>query len=182
MQILSPMRKGLIGTQALNNELQRVLNPNAMDKGQIQFGNTTFRLGDKVMQIKNNYDKLVFNGEVGIIEEITEDAEGNEAGKEVIVRFGTEIAVYHYEDLEEIVLAYASTVHKSQGGEYPIIIMPVSTSHYIMLQRNLLYTAITRAKEKAILIGTRQALAIAVKNVRIKKRNTGLAARIAARN
>ncbi|MEW6662989.1 MAG: ATP-dependent RecD-like DNA helicase [Bacillota bacterium] len=183
IHILSPMRKGLIGTHALNNILQGALNPATLEKGQVQFGSTTFRAGDKVMQVKNNYDKLVFNGEVGIIEEISEtfDEEGNEAGKEIVVRFGSDIVIYNYEELEELVLAYATTVHKSQGGEYLVVIMPVSTSHYIMLQRNLLYTAITRAKEKVVLIGTRQALAMAVKNVRVKKRNTGLATRITAK-
>lgn len=180
IHILSPMRKGLIGTYALNNILQAALNPSAPEKGQLHFGGTNFRAGDKVMQVKNNYEKLVFNGEVGIIEEISEsfDEEGNVSGKEIVVRFGSDIVSYNYEELEELVLAYATTVHKSQGGEYPVVIAPVSTSHYIMLQRNLLYTAITRAKEKVVLIGTRQALAIAIKNVRVKKRNTGLAARL----
>jgi exodeoxyribonuclease V alpha subunit len=180
IHILSPMRKGLIGTYALNNILQAALNPSAPEKGQLHFGGTNFRAGDKVMQVKNNYEKLVFNGEVGIIEEISEifDDEGNATGKEIVVRFGSDIVIYNYEELEELVLAYATTVHKSQGGEYPVVIAPVSTSHYIMLQRNLLYTAITRAKEKVVLIGTRQALAIAIKNVRVKKRNTGLAARL----
>lgn len=176
IQVLTPMRRTPIGVNVLNDELQKVLNPPSHKKEERRFGGTVFREGDKVMQIKNNYTKEVFNGDIGRIIRID-----NEEG-EILVRFpdvgADRDVVYEVHELEELVLSYAISVHKSQGGEYPVVVMPVSTQHYLMLQRNLLYTAVTRAKEMVVLVGTKKALAIAVKNNRVAERYSYLAQRI----
>ena len=169
IQVIAPMRKGEIGTIKLNECLQDRLNPNGSE---ISAGLRRYRTGDKVMQIKNNYEKDVYNGDVGIIGNIDLET------REVSVNFeGREIG-YSYHDLEQLQLAYAISVHKSQGSEYPVVIMPVSTQHFIMLQRNLLYTAVTRAKKLVVLVGTAKALGMAVRNNRIMQRNTRLSERI----
>lgn len=174
IQVLSPMKKSELGTQALNVLLQETVNPPAAGKPEVTFGKTVFRVGDKVIQLKNSYEKEVFNGDIGVIEEIRRDAEE----VSVVVRIRDARVEYAREELEELALAYAITVHKSQGGEYPVVIMPVSTSHYIMLARNLIYTAITRAKQKMVLVGTDKALGIAVRNDKLAARNTTLKERI----
>jgi exodeoxyribonuclease V alpha subunit len=176
IQVVTPMRRTITGVENLNLVLQDVLNPSRGDKVEVKFGAMVFRLGDKVMQIKNNYGKMVFNGDIGIISEIdTED-------KVVKISYsdadGERIVPYEYYELDEVVLSYAISVHKSQGSEYPVVIMPITTQHFIMLQRNLIYTAITRAKKMVVLVGTKKALAIAVKNNKIERRNTGLAERL----
>jgi exodeoxyribonuclease V alpha subunit len=169
VQVLSPMHKGLVGVSNLNRELQGLLNPRGET---LQRGGGVFRVGDKVMQIKNNYDREVFNGDIGKIVSI------DRPNQEMTVRFEDHTVVYPLGDLDELVLAYAISVHKSQGSEYPAVVLPILTQHFMMLQRNLLYTAITRAKRLVILIGTRKALAIAIKNDRIQRRYSLLMGRL----
>jgi exodeoxyribonuclease V alpha subunit len=155
------MHRGLLGVSNLNQELQALLNP----RGEIlQRGATTFRVGDKVMQVTNNYEREVFNGDIGRIVSI------NPFNREVTIRFENHPLVYPFNDLDEIVLAYATSVHKSQGSEYPAVVLPILTQHFVMLQRNLLYTAITRARRLVILVGTKKALSIAIKNDKIQSR------------
>jgi exodeoxyribonuclease V alpha subunit len=178
IQVLTPMRKSPIGVTALNHRLQEALNPEQANKPQLAMGSTTFRLGDKVMQIRNNYQKFVWNGDIGNIRQV------NEEDRQVVVEFpeeeGMRLVTYESAELDELVLAYATSVHKSQGSEFPAVVMPVSTQHYIMLQRNLLYTAITRAKELVVLVGTKKALAIAVRNIKPQERFSLLAERLQA--
>lgn len=170
IQVISPLYKGKAGVTRLNKILQKILNP----KGHFLLrGQTVFRVGDKVMQLKNNYEKEVFNGDIGIIEQV------NSGKEEILVRFPEKSAVYRGQELNQLTLSYAVSVHKSQGSEYPAIIMPIIISHYIMLQRNLLYTALTRAKKLAILVGEKKALFIAIKNNKAIKRYTKLAERLA---
>jgi len=169
IQVLCPMLRGTTGSHQLNQRLQEILSKQGPS---IKYGGTVFRLGDKVMQIKNNYDKNVFNGDIGFIEDISlED-------RTLRISFDGNIVEYDHTELDELTLAYACTVHKSQGSEYPIVVAPLSTQHYMMLQRNLLYTCITRAKRVFALVGTRRAIAMAVNNNRIIQRNTMLARRI----
>ncbi len=169
IQLLCPMRRGILGSENFNTCLQEVLNPNT---DQSLRGWHTFRNGDKVMQIRNNYDYDVFNGDIGRIVEI------DQIEKIVDVRFPDKQVAYDIADLNELVLAYATTVHKAQGSEYPVVVIPLHTQHYIMLQRNLLYTGITRAKEMVVIVGTKQALSICVRNNQVMKRNSYLAERL----
>jgi exodeoxyribonuclease V alpha subunit len=171
IQVITPMHKGVIGAINLNIELQKKLNP---EQQGITHGGRTFKLHDKVMQIVNNYDKEVFNGDIGWISKIEQE------DKEVTIDFDGRLITYDFSDLDEIVLAYAISVHKSQGSEYPVVILPVTTQHYMLLQRNLIYTGITRAKKLVVLIGTKKALAIAIKNNRPQLRFTHLSARLVA--
>ena len=169
IQLLCPMRRGTLGTENLNKRLQDMLNPN---KEQYVKGWQTFRQGDKVMQIRNNYDYDVFNGDIGRIIEI------DPVNKALKVRFPEKIVAYDMADLNELVLAYAVTIHKSQGSEYPAVVIPLHTQHYIMLQRNLLYTGVTRAKELVIIVGSKKALNVCINNNQVMKRNSYLAERI----
>lgn len=169
IQVITPMHKGLLGASNLNIELQKRLNPNQHG---MTHGSRTFRLGDKVMQIANNYEKEVFNGDIGWVAEIDEEE------NELIIEFDGRLIPYDHSDLDEIVLAYAISVHKSQGSEYPVVILPVTTQHYVLLQRNLIYTGITRAKKLVVLIGTKKALAIAIKNNKPQLRYTQLSERL----
>ena len=169
VQVLSPMNRGTVGARNLNIELQQVLNPR---EDGITRGGRNFRINDKVMQIRNNYDKEVYNGDIGRILKI--DPEDHE----VTVLFDGRPVTYDYSDLDELVLAYAVSVHKSQGSEYPCVVIPLLTQHYVMLQRNLIYTAITRGKKLVILVGGERALAIAVKNDKMQKRYTYLRKRL----
>ena len=170
IQVLCPMQRGEIGAQNLNLLLQEGLNSSETS---IKYGGAVYRLHDKVMQIKNNYDKNVFNGDIGIISKI--DAED----KTLKIRFDGKDVDYDITELDEVVLAYATTVHKSQGSEYKIVVAPFSMQHYMMLQRNLLYTCVTRAKKVFVLVGTKKAIRIAVSNNSIRQRNTMLAKRLA---
>jgi exodeoxyribonuclease V alpha subunit len=170
VQILTPMNRGPLGVMRLNTVLQERLNPGGEG---LRRGGYTFRAKDKVMQIRNNYELEVFNGDVGVIDVIDEE-EG-----EIRVLFEGRPRTYSLKDLDELVLAYACSIHKSQGSEYPAIIVPVHNQHYRMLQRNLFYTALTRAKKLAVLVGQRQALATAVRNQDTRKRFTRLAERLA---
>ncbi len=169
IQLLCPMRRGILGSENLNNCLQNVLNPN---KEQAVRGWQAFRIGDKVMQVRNNYDYDVFNGDIGRIAGI------DEVDKKVRIRFPDKMVDYDMSDLNELVLAYATTVHKAQGSEYPVVVIPLHTQHYIMLQRNLLYTGITRAKERVVIVGTKQALNICIRNNQVMWRNSYLAERL----
>ena len=169
IQVLSPMHKGEVGTENLNIRLQEALNPSRME---LIRGDRRFRLNDKVMQIKNNYEKEVFNGDIGLIQSI--DAERHE----VVVVYEGHAVSYDFSELDEIVLAYAISVHKSQGSEYPAVVLPVLPQHYLLLQRNLIYTAVTRGKRLVVLIGNKEALAAGVRNDRTAKRYTYLAERL----
>ncbi len=169
IQVLCPMLRGTTGAHNINLLLQQKL---ASKDCFIKYGGTTYYIGDKVMQIKNNYDKNVFNGDIGFIETIDQE------DRTITISMDERKVEYDYTELDEIILAYASTVHKSQGSEYPIVVAPLSTQHYMMLQRNLLYTCITRAKKVFVLIGTKQAAAMAIRNNKIARRNTMLAERI----
>ncbi|MGD0919429.1 MAG: ATP-binding domain-containing protein, partial [Thermodesulfobacteriota bacterium] len=142
------------------------------DPSGIIHGSRTFKLGDKVMQITNNYDKDVFNGDIGLISKI------NREDRELIIDFDGKPIIYDFSDLDEVVLAYAISVHKSQGSEYPAVVLPVMTQHYLLLQRNLIYTGITRAKKLVVLVGTKKALAIAIKNNKPQERFTNLRKRL----
>ena len=162
IQVLCPMNRGGLGARSLNIELQNALNP----PGEIRverFG-WTFCPGDKVMQVENDYDKDVYNGDLGMVSRI--DMEESE----VSVEFDGREVIYGFGDLDELVLAYATTIHKSQGSEYPAVVIPLSTQHYPMLQRNLVYTGVTRGKRLVVLVGQRKALAIAVKGARARRR------------
>lgn len=170
VQVLSPMHRFLCGVENLNLMLQEQLNPKK-NQDELKYSSQTFRVGDKVMHIRNNYQKNVFNGDIGFIQDIHNE--------KLTVDYFDHIVTYEKNELNELTLAYASSVHKSQGSEYKVVIIPLSTSHYIMLQRNLLYTAITRAKQKVIIIGSKKALMTAIQSNRTQKRYTLLAERLA---
>jgi exodeoxyribonuclease V alpha subunit len=165
IQVLTPMHRGMLGTINLNRELQNLLNPLGQS---LERGGFILRAGDKVMQLRNNYDKGVFNGDLGRIVAI--DRESGSAK----IDFLDKLVDYESDELEEINLAYATSVHKSQGSEYPAVVIPLHTSHYLMLHRSILYTAVTRGKKLVVLVGSRKALAMAIRNLRVEKRNTGL--------
>ncbi|GAC1639458.1 MAG: ATP-dependent RecD-like DNA helicase [Chloroflexota bacterium] len=177
VQVISPMHVGQIGVASLNQELQSVLNPHVAGAPELRRGERVFREGDKVMQIRNNYDKDVFNGDVGKVVEIDPD-EGA-----CVVAYpapgGSNDVIYEANDLEELSLAYALSVHKAQGSEFPCIVLPLLTRHYMLLQRNVLYTAMTRARQLCILVGSQRALTIAVQSNHRQARNTALASRLA---
>ena len=169
IQVLTPMQRGETGAANLNQVLQEAVNPGSDG---LRRGGYLFRLRDKVMQIRNNYDKEVFNGDIGVVEAV--DLED----RAMDVRFDDRTVRYDVTELDELVLAYATTIHKSQGSEYPIVVMPVLMSHYVMLQRNLIYTGVTRAKKALIIVGTKKALSYAVHHVTVESRNTKLRERI----
>ena len=169
IQVLTPMQRGVVGAANLNLLLQQALNPSGPSLGR---GGYTYRQGDRVMQLRNNYAKDVFNGDLGYIREV--DTEG----RTLKVDFDGKWVEYDVTELDELTLAYATTIHKAQGSEYPIVVMPVLMTHFVMLQRNLIYTGITRAKKICVLIGATKALAYAVRNVSVLKRNTSLRERL----
>ncbi len=154
IQILTPMRRGPFGTERFNQHLQQTLN--ATETLQVKHGNSHYRLGDKVMQLRNNYDKDVFNGDIGIIREIQQQQQS------LVIHYEDKAVTYYFDELDEVTLAYAMTIHKSQGSEFPVVIMPIFTSHYMMLQRNLIYTGMTRSKKLLIVLGQKKALHMAV--------------------
>jgi exodeoxyribonuclease V alpha subunit len=174
IQVLSPMYKGPTGVICLNEELQARLNPKAY--AEVEWGGRLLRAGDKVMQVRNNYDKGVFNGDVGWVRSINK--EDSSLKVEFLEEAGPMLVEYEFSELDELILAYAVTVHKSQGSEYPAIVVPLTRDHSMLLQRNLLYTAITRAKRLCVLVGQQRALEHAVRNNRVARRNTGLAERL----
>ncbi len=169
IQVLTPTNRGPLGTNSLNAVLRDLLNP----EGPMAVrGGHSLRVGDKVMQVRNNYDLEVFNGDIGrvrAVDEVDQILKVAVDGREV---------VYDFSAMDELMLAYACTIHKSQGSEYPCVVIPLHTTHYVMLQRNLLYTALTRAKRLAILVGEERALRIAVGNRRVRARFTRLAERL----
>ena len=169
IQVLTPMQRGILGAANLNISLQTALNPN---QTALNRGGYSFREGDRVMQLRNNYDKDVFNGDLGYVEKV--DLEE----RTLQVNFEGRLVEYDVSELDELTLAYATTIHKSQGSEYPIVVMPVLMTHYVMLQRNLIYTGITRAKKICVLIGTKKALSFAIRNMTVLKRNTKLKERL----
>lgn len=172
IQVLSPMHRGAAGVAALNDRLQAALNPADPGKPEVRFAGRVFRLGDKVMQIRNNYDKDVFNGDVGRLAAV--DAEE----QTVEIAFEGVPVTYEFAELDEVVHAFACSTHKSQGSEYPVVVMVLLPAHYMMLQRNLLYTGVTRARKLCVLVGSRRAIAMAVRNDTVARRYSGLAARL----
>lgn len=175
IQILTPMNKQSLGTKELNDRLQKTLNPPGEFKLEIERFGTTFRVGDKVIQNRNNYEKEVFNGDIGHITEITTEPSS------ISVTFGSDHRVeYEPGELDELQLAYSITIHKSQGSEFPAVIVPLASQHYVLLQRNLLYTAITRGKRVVVLVGEKRSLDLAIRNVDGAKRWTGLKERLRA--
>jgi exodeoxyribonuclease V alpha subunit len=167
------MNRGEVGASNLNRIIQEKLNPLRPAAPEVSRLSRTFRVGDRVIQLRNNYDKEVFNGEIGEIASLSlED-------QKLLVAYPEQRVSYEFSELDELQLAYALSVHKSQGSEYPAVVIPVHTQHYAMLARNLLYTALTRAKNMAVLVGTRKAIGMAVRNARVSRRNTRLKARLA---
>ena len=169
IQVLTPMQRGVVGAANLNLLLQQALNPSGPS---LNRGGYTYRQGDRVMQLRNNYDKDVFNGDLGYIREVDTEE------RTLTVDFDGKTVEYDVTELDELTLAYATTIHKAQGSEYPIVVMPVLMTHFVMLQRNLIYTGITRAKKICVLIGAMKALAYAVRNMSVLKRNTSLRERL----
>ena len=169
IQVLTPMQRGVVGAANLNLLLQQALNPSGPSLGR---GGYTYRQGDRVMQLRNNYAKEVFNGDLGYIREVDTEE------RMLTVDFDGKKVEYDVTELDELTLAYATTIHKAQGSEYPIVVMPVLMTHFVMLQRNLIYTGITRAKKICVLLGAAKALAYAVRNVSVLKRNTRLKERL----
>jgi exodeoxyribonuclease V alpha subunit len=172
VQVLCPMNRGSLGIRELNQRLQEELNPARADEPDVEKFGWRFRLRDKVIQTENDYDKDVFNGDIGQVTGI------DPGEREVTVRFDRRDVVYDYGELDELALAYAITIHKSQGSEFPAVIMPVAMQHYLLLQRNLVYTAVTRGKRLVVLLGQRKALALAVRNGRTANRYSGLLSRL----
>lgn len=171
IQVLTPMQRGVIGASNLNLMLQDAINPTEI---LLRRSGLTYRQNDRVMQIKNNYEKEIFNGDIGSIQSV--DLEN----RTLTVLFDNRLIIYDSTELDELTLAYATTIHKAQGSEYPIVVMPVLMSHYVMLQRNMIYTGITRAKKLLVLIGTQKALRYCVHNVTVTKRNTRLKERLSS--
>jgi exodeoxyribonuclease V alpha subunit len=169
IQVLTPMQRGTVGATKLNILLHDALNPSPV---YLTRSGMTYRQNDKVIQIKNNYEKEVFNGDIGIIQKVDWE------GRTLSVQFDDRLIEYNGTELDELTLAYATTIHKSQGSEYPIVVTLVLMTHYVMLQRNMLYTGITRAKKLLVLIGSKKALHYAVSNVTVSSRNTRLAERL----
>lgn len=173
IQVLCPMQRGETGAVNLNVVLQEALNSSTIS---IKYGGTVYKLDDKVMQIKNNYDKNVFNGDIGSIHKIDTEE------RALVLNFDGNLVDYDATELDEVVLAYATTIHKSQGSEYKIVVAPLTMQHYVMLQRNLLYTCVTRAKKVFVLVGAKKAIGIAVRNNKTSKRNTLLTERLCSKN
>jgi len=174
IQVLAPMGRGPAGVNALNQRLQEALNPPSPIKPEKQLYGQVFRPGDRVMQTQNNYDKDVYNGDIGSVLAL------DPIEHALMVDFDGRQVTYDWSECDQLVLAYAVTVHKSQGSEFPAVVIPLVTAHYMMLQRNLLYTAVTRAKKLCVLVGSRKAIGIAVKNNKVAQRYTALDWRLKA--
>jgi exodeoxyribonuclease V alpha subunit len=173
IQVLAPMHRGELGTSSINQALQDRLNP-ASGNPELTRGERVYRRGDKVMQLRNDYDKSVFNGDIGVIAAV-------DAGEGLVsVEFDGRNVSYERAELDQLIHAYAVSIHKSQGSEYPAVVIPLATQHYMMLQRSLLYTAVTRGKKLVVLVGSKRAVAMAVRNADAKRRYTWLAERVRA--
>ena len=172
IQVLVPMYRGEAGINELNAKIQEATNPGNALKPERKIGDSVYRVGDRVLQLKNNYDKKVFNGDIGKIKDILSTE------KEVIIIFDGRDVIYGWNELDESSLAYAISIHKSQGSEFSTVIVVLLSQHYMMLQRNLVYTAVTRAKETCVLVSNFKALGISVRNNKIKDRYSWLAERI----
>jgi exodeoxyribonuclease V alpha subunit len=172
IQVLSPMHRGLLGVRELNLRLQAALNPGRPELPSVDKFGWTFRAGDKVIQTENNYDKDVFNGDIGLVSAI------DPAERLLKVQFDGRAVEYNFNELDELSLAYAITIHKSQGSEFPAVVIPVSTQHYMMLQRNLIYTGVTRGRKLVVLAGQAKALSIAIRNDHMDRRFGGLLHRL----
>jgi exodeoxyribonuclease V alpha subunit len=180
VQVMAPMYRGDCGVSNLNQILQAALNPPAQGRPERRVGGRIFRVGDKVMQTRNNYDKDVYNGDIGRVTRL------DIVEQTLTVRFDEgggqgQIATYDWVECDELAHAFAISVHKSQGSEYTSVVLPILTQHYLLLQRNLLYTAVTRAKRLVVLVGTRKAIWIAVKNDKVSDRHSGLSVRLRER-
>jgi len=173
IQVLSPMHKGVTGASNLNYELQEALNPGGLELAR---GGRVFRVNDKVMQVRNNYDKDVYNGDIGRVVDIDFEEQ------ELKVLYDTGMVSYDFSELDEIYLSYAISVHKSQGSEYKAVIIPLLPQHYFLLQRNLLYTAVTRGKRLVILVGTKKAIGMALSNNKVQERYTLLKWRLVGKS
>ena len=172
IQVLSPMHRGLVGVGALNGAIQAAANPPSANKGERTVGNRVFRVGDRVIQMRNNYDKDVYNGDMGMITQMDLELQ------KLAIDFDGRVVLYDFLELDELTHAFAISVHKSQGSEFPAVVIPVMTTHYMMLQRNLLYTAITRARRLVVLVGQPRAIALAVRNNKVMDRHSGLRDRL----
>jgi exodeoxyribonuclease V alpha subunit len=175
VQVLSPSTRGVVGTRNLNQVIQKLLNPPSPNKAEVVRGGTTLRVGDRLIQRVNDYQREVFNGDLGVIVAIDNEEQ------EIKVQFDQRLVTYDYADLLEVDLAWAVTIHKSQGSEYPVVVLPLFPQHYLMLSRNLLYTGLTRAKRLAAIVEPRKAVAMAVNQVKDQKRYTGLAWRLSGK-
>jgi len=173
IQVLAPIYRGPAGVIALNDRLQEKLNPPAINKSERRLFGTTFRLGDKAMQTQNNYDKDVYNGDIGFIQSM------DMIEQTLTVDFDGRFATFEWSEADQLALAYVVSVHKAQGSESPVVVVPIVTQHYTMLQRNLLYTAITRARKLCVLAGSRRAIGMAVRNNKVAQRFTALEWRLA---
>jgi len=174
IQVLAPLYRGPAGVTLLNERLQEKLNPPATSKPERRLYGVLFRLGDKVMQTQNNYDKDVYNGDIGFVHSI------DLVEQILIVDFEGRKVTYDWSDVDQLTLAYVVSVHKAQGSEFPVVVMPMVTQHYMMLQRNLLYTAVTRARKLCVLTGSRRAISIAIHNNKVTQRFTALEWRLSA--
>jgi len=174
VQVLSPMNRGSLGIRELNVRLQRELNPARAEEPFVEKFGWQFRIRDKVIQTENNYDKDVFNGDIGQIASI------DPVEREIRIKFDTREVFYDFGELDEVSLAYAITIHKSQGSEFPAVVMPLATQHYLLLQRNLVYTGVTRGRKLVVVIGQEKALGLAVRNNQTGRRYSGLLARLQA--
>jgi exodeoxyribonuclease V alpha subunit len=172
VQVLCPMTRGVVGTRNLNQVLQELLNPPAPEKAQINRGGDILRVGDRVIQLKNDYEREVFNGDLGVVNAI------DSTEHEVMIQFEGREVIYDYADLNELGLAWSISIHKSQGSEYPVVILPLYMQHYLLLSRNLVYTGLTRAKRLAIVVGSNKAIGLAVRQNQVGKRYTRLPARL----
>jgi exodeoxyribonuclease V alpha subunit len=170
------MQRGGIGARSLNVELQKALNPGSATQPAVERFGYTYRVGDKVMQIENDYEKETFNGDIGFVATIDADA------NEIIIDFDGRSVTYGFGELDEVVLCYATTIHKSQGSEYPAVVIPIMTQHYMMLARNLLYTGITRGQKLVVLIGQQKAVGIAVRGNKDHRRWSKLWERLKKRH
>src|ERR1700680_2450567 len=175
VQVLCPMNRGSLGVRELNTALQRALNPALPGQPAVERFGWRFQIRDKVIQTENDYDKEVFNGDIGIVEQI------DVVEHQVVVRFDDRMVKYDFGELDEVAPAYAVTIHKSRGSEFPAVVIPLATQHYMLLQRNLIYTGITRGKKLVVLIGQKKALSIAVHNDRPQRRYSGLLASLRGR-